>query len=406
MANTPYLLRPSIPAAQMPARPVFSPLGQQPAMRGPKPSLLTQPAPVFERNTPQQLDPTNMLWAGTLMDIGAFIANPFGYQMRGLGPQMMTQAMQYNNELETQRQNDILFNEQLTAVRNENAQIQNPYAQMPADIQEYELSGGDQVWGSYENFLKTANPAGQLSQRPVGTQVTVDGELIVVGADGQVQHTGEYVKGYGEKVVDVGGVPYIQSSGPGGQGQFSPLGVGDREYRTDITKEEETNKQWVANDVAFEQSVSDALPNLMNMDAALTDVLTRMKAGGFDNTGPVSGVVSKYFDPDSGELQVIATLNMLSQVKDAKLTPMSDSDRDLLLSLAADVKQGKAVNMRKLEMLQGRTRKAIEKMRSQYEYYQSRGTLRGYTNEIRWPGENTGGASGGIEVDEDGVREF
>ena len=58
--------------------------------------------PQFEGQQPTGVDPRQMLWAGTLADIGNFIANPFDYNFQGTGPAMMMQAMQYNSQAKQQ----------------------------------------------------------------------------------------------------------------------------------------------------------------------------------------------------------------------------------------------------------------------------------------------------------------
>lgn len=58
-------------------------------------------AAIDAQQAPQRvepIDPRRMMWAGLLSDIGQYVADPFRYQMRGLGPSYFSNAMQYNRE--------------------------------------------------------------------------------------------------------------------------------------------------------------------------------------------------------------------------------------------------------------------------------------------------------------------
>lgn len=74
-------------------------------------------AAIDAQQAPQRvepIDPRRMMWAGLLSDIGQYVADPFRYQMRGLGPSYFSNAMQYNREADA-------FNTQIANIGAEKA---------------------------------------------------------------------------------------------------------------------------------------------------------------------------------------------------------------------------------------------------------------------------------------------
>lgn len=92
-----------------------------------------------EEPTPQYntIDPTRALWAGTLQDIGAYIASPFTYQFQGLGAKFMNAAEQSNRQIQQIRNRDKLGKQQIAQNERTLNREFNPYAEFPQAEQGY-----------------------------------------------------------------------------------------------------------------------------------------------------------------------------------------------------------------------------------------------------------------------------
>ena len=384
----------SLPAQQLPA-PV-STQGNYQSPGSPLGALTRQPVMAG-----QMLNPKRMLWAGTLADIGAFIANPFSYNFQGLGPQYMMQAEQWNQSLQNnqmalrkQEQDYQTGTMQQDVLARNLRQEENPYGQFPAQEQEYRqwlkssgMPDSAEARAKFADYARSMGLSGNASQRPTRTWIGEDGNMMYLSATGEVVNTSEKGSPPGEKIIEVAGAPYVQRQLPGGEVETVPLDQWQDQYRRSSMREDTMSESMNKTDSDFRDVITNTVPELQQSIANIDELSNAIENGHFTATGPAEGLYKKYTNPETAQLEAKSVYQALLNLQITKLTPVSNYEIGMIKSLYADIGLDPDANLAILKEAKKILTDKLAILEDKYKYAsQNNMSLRGYNETIKWPG--------------------
>ncbi len=369
-------------------------LGNFPALTGVTP--LEEEEPVsppfgFEQNVAGQnidvsqlrgyVDPRRALWGGFMSDMANHFLSGRRAGFGGRGTQAMFGAIQANQQLEDRERRRRMAEAQSSIAA-------NPYKNMPQAYQTYKLAQQEGFEGDFTAFVNQ-NRA-QQSGRPVKTFVGENGNMHYVAADGSVKDTGVKGSPPGMQIKDVGGVPYVEQTLPGGEVNTLTLDQAAQLYRTgrisEETRAETLAQKFAGADAEFELEVPKLYDSVQRQLEILDQLEEDIKAGRFNDTGYVEGRIRPLLDEQLAYLQALNIDQTLQQLQAVNLAPVTENEIALLQQLYPGVLAEPEANLGRLRAARQRLTQRRDSMERQLRYFADNQTLRGYgTQRFRTP---------------------
>jgi hypothetical protein len=203
-------------------------------------------------------------------------------------------------------------------------------------------------------------------------------------AFGNPVDTGAKTKPGKNEVIDVGGVPYMKITSPGGEVDMYPLSEGATDYRQDMLAGEagasERGKRIAQTDADFTDFAdSGQIEELEGQIESTRSLLDEIRGGGFQNTGPLEGIWSQFWgDPETARLRAKSILRTLQNLQITNLAPVTEKElalvQDMYANIDRDPEQNIAILQDALEMLE----RKMEIVNRKGRYFYDKGTLRGF----------------------------
>ena len=133
-------------------------------------------------------------------------------------------------------------------------------------------------------------------------------------------------------------------------------------------------------DAKFQEILRQDLPNLQSYVGQMRSVMDNILADK-TNTGVIKGYFGRVFDPETAELNALAVLGTIRELKNSGLAPVSNADFAKMEEIFASSLKGDAVNVKLLNWAIKRAESAMKTIADQQKYYIQNGTLHGWVPE-------------------------
>lgn len=138
-------------------------------------------------------------------------------------------------------------------------------------------------------------------------------------------------------------------------------------------------EKYAARDVAFDELVVDKMPTLMGSIDRITALKEAFESGAFDETtGPVAGRLSPFLTEEGAFLEAGAVADVLEALQIVNLAPVTENELALLRKMVASPEKATAANLGTLRSMIERAERGLEKLQDQDDYFQTKGSIRGY----------------------------
>lgn len=335
--------------------------------------------PIDQSTLQGYIDPRRALWGGFMNDMAAHFMNGRRGGFTGRGTQALFGAIRNNQELEDkERQRQILAQ-----------QAANPFRSMPEAYQTFQLASADGYKGDFETWMTDFDTA--RSSRPVKTWVNPeDGMMWYLSSNGKAQSTGVPGDEPGAlEIVEVGGVPYVKSTRPGGEVGMVTLDQFQRSYRTELLGSERSTvksaEQWATVDSAFESEVPVMYEQIEGQLELMRELERRIEAGDFDDSGMLTGEMRAKVDQAIAYLKAENIRNTLATLQTVNLAPVTENELALVGDMFANVSRSPRANLGALQSTIQRMESQLGRMGEQLDFFYNDGggSLRGYGGR-RW----------------------
>lgn len=329
----------------------------------------------------ESLDPRRMMWAGLLSDIGQYVASPFSYQMRGLGPTYYGNALQYNREATAFNNALDDENSNRAAKKLEIMRMKKIIEDKPEIIDIWQNSGSDKPFMEWLKEYKEADPsnAGTSAMQNAAYRA----KLVASGASPEELRRFDLMTGTKQLPPQNTGT-YMDYRRDVESGQFEGSYIDwmrESMYGKSVGKARGTGEE--ERDQTFITEYQNILPQLNQQISNAEGLLAALERGEYDGTGPIESLYKKYTNADTAELAALAMMQTLRNLQITKLTPVSNEEIALIGRMFASIGNDPEGN-------KGALRAALKMMRDQQglleqkkNYYRDNGaTLRGFENAI------------------------
>jgi flagellum-specific peptidoglycan hydrolase FlgJ len=173
--------------------------------------------------------------------------------------------------------------------------------------------------------------------------------------------------GFGERGMMMGNVPMVQVTNPDGSTSLRPMTEQELGYRRDVIggeKRTASEAEGLGKQTAdLREQINKASLTMPSLIKQTDQLIADIKAGKYQDTGPIKGRITEYWSPEIADLQFKATEQVLQNLQIVNLAPVTIKELELMGQLYAGAYKTPEQNLTILEYLNGRMKERAKRMR-------------------------------------------